>query len=153
SRPPVRRLAARGDHHARGPHESPRGRTPGRRPARRPRALPRPSLERGAVAPAGRPRGDARRPRARRDGAGSSRARRPDGAEVNLADLTRELHGMTVITDPNVVRVKSKDFYWYSPVLKRQLDDKVADVVVTPRSEADVVRVARACVAAKVPLT
>ena len=70
-----------------------------------------------------------------------------------LDAVTRALHGITVITDPNVVRVKSKDFYWYSPVLKRKLADKVGDVVVCPRTEEDVVRAARACVAAKVPLT
>ena len=72
---------------------------------------------------------------------------------MSLEELARDLDGMTVTTDPNVVRVKSKDFYWYSPVLKRQLDDKVGDIVVAPRSEAEVLRVARACVAAKVPLT
>jgi FAD/FMN-containing dehydrogenase len=72
---------------------------------------------------------------------------------MSLEALARELDGMTVITDPNVVRVKSKDFYWYSPVLKRKLDDKVGDLVVSPRTEAEVLRVARACVAAKVPLT
>jgi FAD/FMN-containing dehydrogenase len=67
--------------------------------------------------------------------------------------VARALDGMTVITDPNLVRVKSKDFYWYSPVLRRLLDDKLAEGVVYPRSEEEVVRVARACVAAKVPLT
>jgi FAD/FMN-containing dehydrogenase len=72
---------------------------------------------------------------------------------MSLEALARELAGITVITDPHVVRVKSKDFYWYSPVLKRKLDDKVADLVAAPRSEAEVIRVARACVAAKVPLT
>ena len=67
--------------------------------------------------------------------------------------LVRALDGIAVMTDPNLVRVKSKDFYWYSPVLRRLLDDKVADAVVCPRSEDEVVKIARACVAAKVPLT
>jgi FAD/FMN-containing dehydrogenase len=72
---------------------------------------------------------------------------------VNVAAFTRALDGVTVVTDPNVVRVKSKDFYWYSPVLKRKLVDKFGDLVVCPRSEDEVVRVARACVEGKVPLT
>jgi len=67
--------------------------------------------------------------------------------------LVRSLDGIPVMTDPNLVRVKSKDFYWYSPVLRRLLDDKLADAVVFPRSEEEVVKIARACVAAKMPLT
>ena len=72
---------------------------------------------------------------------------------MTLDSLVHALDGVTVITDPNVVRVKSKDFYWYSPVLRRKLDDKCAEIVVCPRTEEEVVRVARACVAAKVSLT
>ena len=51
---------------------------------------------------------------------------------MSLDALVQALDGITTITDPNVVRVKSKDFYWYSPVLKRTLDDKIADLVVSP---------------------
>jgi FAD/FMN-containing dehydrogenase len=72
---------------------------------------------------------------------------------MSLDALVQALDGITTITDPNVVRAKSKDFYWYSPVLKRTLADKVADLVVSPKSEEEVVRVVRACVAAKMPLT
>jgi FAD/FMN-containing dehydrogenase len=56
-------------------------------------------------------------------------------------------------TDPTLVRQKSRDFYWYSPVLKKQLDDAIADIVVMPRHEDDVVAVLRRCVEARVPLT
>lgn len=72
---------------------------------------------------------------------------------MNLAALAPALDGLAVSTDPNVVRVKSKDFYWYSPVLRRKLADKFGDLVVSPRTEAEVVRVAQACVEAKVPIT
>ena len=33
---------------------------------------------------------------------------------------------------------KSRDFFWYSPVLKRQLDHVTADLVVSPKNEAEV---------------
>ncbi len=36
------------------------------------------------------------------------------------------------ITAPAVVERLSKDFYWYSPVLKKRLEDKRAEVVVQP---------------------
>ncbi|MGI9489979.1 MAG: FAD-binding oxidoreductase [Geminicoccaceae bacterium] len=60
---------------------------------------------------------------------------------------------MTVITEPARRRQKSRDFYWYSPVLKRQLDHVVADLIVEARSEADVVKVLAACHAHDVPVT
>ena len=46
----------------------------------------------------------------------------------------------------------SKDFYWYSPVLKRQLDDKRADMAVRPGSLAELKDVAAACYRARVPV-
>jgi FAD/FMN-containing dehydrogenase len=56
-------------------------------------------------------------------------------------------------TAPNTVLAKSRDFFWYSPILKELLADCVGDVVVTPRSEADVLAVARLCVEHRLPLT
>jgi FAD/FMN-containing dehydrogenase len=56
-------------------------------------------------------------------------------------------------TAPNVVQAKSRDFFWYSPILKELLADCVGDVIVTPRSEADVLSVARLCAAHRIPLT
>jgi len=34
--------------------------------------------------------------------------------------------------NPVLVRQKSRDFYWYSPILKRELDAVTADLIVTP---------------------
>ena len=50
--------------------------------------------------------------------------------------LLRDLDGIAVETQPQRVRRRSRDFYWYSPILKRQLDHVTADAVVTPRDEA-----------------
>ena len=66
-----------------------------------------------------------------------------------LADIA----GLPLSTDALDLRRKSRDFYWYSPILAEQLKDKVADVVVTPRDEADVIRVAAACARHRIPLT
>jgi FAD/FMN-containing dehydrogenase len=42
-----------------------------------------------------------------------------------------------------VVERLSKDFYWYSPVLKRQLESKHGDIVVQPVNVDEVLAVAR----------
>jgi FAD/FMN-containing dehydrogenase len=46
----------------------------------------------------------------------------------------------------------SKDFYWYSPVLRRQLDEKRADMAVRPGSQDELRRVIAASSRARVPV-
>ena len=70
-----------------------------------------------------------------------------------LDSLRADLAGIEIIEEPNQVEKLSKDYYYFSPVLVDQLSDKVADLVVRPVSEAEVLQVAKACVKAKVPLT
>jgi FAD/FMN-containing dehydrogenase len=55
--------------------------------------------------------------------------------------------------EPIDIKRKSRDYFWYSPILAEQLKDKFADVIVMPRDEADVVRVAAACYRHRIPLT
>ena len=54
---------------------------------------------------------------------------------------------------PAQVEKLSKDYYYFSPILKAQLKDKVGHLIVRPKSEAEVLQVARVCVDTKVPLT
>jgi FAD/FMN-containing dehydrogenase len=62
------------------------------------------------------------------------------------------LDGLELIDHPMQLRLRSRDFYWYSPILKRQLDGKAADLIVVPQSVEDVVRVSAACARFRVPL-
>ncbi|WP_144300027.1 FAD-binding oxidoreductase [Elioraea rosea] len=66
--------------------------------------------------------------------------------------LLAELPGIEAETDPVLVRLKSRDFYWYSPVLKPQLDGKRGEVVIRPRDEAQVLEVLAACVRHRIPV-
>ncbi|MDX6750883.1 FAD-binding oxidoreductase [Geminicoccaceae bacterium 1502E] len=59
---------------------------------------------------------------------------------MSVDALLRDLGDVPVETQPQKVKRRSRDFYWYSPILKRQLDGITADAVVTPRSEAEVAR-------------
>src|SRR5271163_3898630 len=58
-----------------------------------------------------------------------------------------------VIDNPQVVDRLSRDFYWYSPVLKKLLDGKTADLVVQPINAQEVQDVLAYCYAHEVPLT
>ena len=58
---------------------------------------------------------------------------------MDLAAFRRDLGDIPVETDPRRIQLKSRDFYWYSPVLKRQLGHLTADLVVSVRSTEDVV--------------
>jgi FAD/FMN-containing dehydrogenase len=63
------------------------------------------------------------------------------------------IDGVSVVTEASTVRKRSRDFFWYSPILDAQLRDKSADVLVSPRDEAEVVQVAAACARLGVPIT
>ena len=63
------------------------------------------------------------------------------------------LDGIEVVTDPVLVRQRSRDMTAaYSPVMKRELRDKSADLLVHPRSRSDVIRVAAAAARHRMPL-
>ncbi len=67
--------------------------------------------------------------------------------------LIQDLGDVPYSVDASFVRRRSRDYFWYSPVLAGQLQGKTAEVVVTPRDEADVIRVASACARHRVALT
>jgi FAD/FMN-containing dehydrogenase len=58
-----------------------------------------------------------------------------------------------VLTDRATVEQLSRDFYWYSPVLRPQLDGKVGDLVVQPITAAEIQDVLRYCYANNIPVT
>ncbi len=70
---------------------------------------------------------------------------------ANLASLLGD--ETRVITEPEVVEQLSKDFYWYSPVLRKQLDGKIGDVVVQPLNASEIQAILRYCYANHVPVT
>jgi FAD/FMN-containing dehydrogenase len=71
----------------------------------------------------------------------------------NWSAFAADLGEIETLQDPAQLEKLSKDYYYFSPILQAQLADKVADLVVRPKSEAEVLQVAKACVRAKVPLT
>jgi len=74
-------------------------------------------------------------------------------APYDLARLKSALDGLKVEDNPAIVKQKSRDFFWYSPVLKRELDHVSADLIVSPRNEAELIRVLATCYQLGVPVT
>ncbi|RWC38316.1 MAG: FAD-binding oxidoreductase [Mesorhizobium sp.] len=72
---------------------------------------------------------------------------------MDVSALKRDLEGLKVDDNPAIVQQKSRDFYWYSPVLKQQLDHVTGDLIVTPKTEAELIRVLAACHRHGVPVT
>lgn len=71
----------------------------------------------------------------------------------DIAALAARLPGIRIETNPALVKQKSRDFYWYSPTLKRQLDHVTGDAIVFATSEADVVATLAACHSLGIPVT
>ncbi len=71
----------------------------------------------------------------------------------SLYALRNALPQLNWITAPVHLKRLSRDFHWFSPVLKRQLEDKVAEAVVCPRNEDELRLVVAGCAMAGIPLT
>ncbi|MBF2080261.1 MAG: FAD-binding oxidoreductase [Synechococcales cyanobacterium T60_A2020_003] len=67
--------------------------------------------------------------------------------------IIQQLNGIEIIQDPAQVFKLSQDSYTFSPILQPILQDKIADFVVRPVSEAQVLQVAKVCVQHRIPLT
>ncbi|MGA1132844.1 MAG: FAD-binding oxidoreductase [Prochlorotrichaceae cyanobacterium] len=75
----------------------------------------------------------------------------------SLADFLNTLHSsenaLEIIDDPSQVAKLSQDYYHFSPILQNQLVDRYGEIVLRPRTEADILQVAAACVQHRMPLT
>jgi FAD/FMN-containing dehydrogenase len=72
---------------------------------------------------------------------------------ADIAALAAALDGIEISTDRALLRQKSRDFYWYSPILKKLLDGKSGELFARPRDEAEVLRILAGCRAARIPVT
>jgi FAD/FMN-containing dehydrogenase len=77
----------------------------------------------------------------------------PSPDRYDITGFTGDIGDIPVQTDVTTVRRRSRDFFWYSPVLNELLKRKSADIIVAPRDEAEVIRVAAACARRRIPLT
>jgi FAD/FMN-containing dehydrogenase len=71
----------------------------------------------------------------------------------DTARFLLELGDVPVVTDPAIIRRKSRDMTaGFSPLMRSDAIEKVGDVLVRPRSKADVLRIASAAARSRMPL-
>jgi FAD/FMN-containing dehydrogenase len=75
----------------------------------------------------------------------------PEDIAAGLSEVIYD--AARVITNPAIVERLSKDFYWYSPILKSQLELKHGDVAVQPVNVEEVLAIARYAGRHGIPLT
>lgn len=71
----------------------------------------------------------------------------------NVAAAKAELSHLKMDENPATIRNKSRDFFWYSPVLKDAMDHLEADFVVNPTSQDEVIEILKVCYKHGVPVT
>lgn len=78
---------------------------------------------------------------------------RPFNPQAFITALRERAPGIAITTDAAGVAAKSRDYYWYSPILSEQLDGKSGDLVVSPTTHDEVVAVAATCARMRATLT
>jgi len=72
---------------------------------------------------------------------------------MSIAAFRAELGDIPVEDNPRIVQQRSRDHYWYSPILKAKLDHVTAEIVVSPRSKDEVKTVLAAAYKHKIAIT
>jgi FAD/FMN-containing dehydrogenase len=71
----------------------------------------------------------------------------------DIATLKSRLGSIRFDDNPAILKQKSRDFYWYSPTLKRQLEHVVGDLIVIPANEAELSALLGECHRLGIPVT
>ena len=71
----------------------------------------------------------------------------------DIAGFIADMGDIPLVTESSTVRRRSRDFFWYSPILNAELHGKAADIIACPRNEADVIAIAASCARRRIPLT
>ena len=72
---------------------------------------------------------------------------------IDYQAIAQELTGIETTSDRERLTKLSLDYYHFSPILTKQLQDKRGDLAVFPTKEAEVIKIAQVCVKYKIPLT
>lgn len=69
------------------------------------------------------------------------------------AAFRAEIEGIRIYDDPKQVELRSRDYCWYSPILTEDIGHYLGDLVVIPKDQDEVRRVAAAAAKLRIPIT
>ncbi len=69
------------------------------------------------------------------------------------AAFRTEIDGIRIYDDPKQVELRSRDYFWYSPILTEDIGHYLGDLVVIPKDQDEVRRVASAAAKLRIPIT
>ena len=72
---------------------------------------------------------------------------------MDIQALKCALSHLDIEDNSAVLKKKSRDFYWFSPILKHELDHVIGDLMVSPRNEAELIEVVSVAYRMDVPIT
>lgn len=73
-------------------------------------------------------------------------------ANPNWSDIAAALAPVEVIDDPTTIKKRSRDFFWYSPILNEKLRRSFGDLVVRPKTREELAHVLATAYAADAPV-
>lgn len=71
----------------------------------------------------------------------------------DLEAFKADIDGIRCHDEANYLSARSRDYFWYSPILNEKLDGLTADLIVVPQDVDEVIRVAAAVARHRIPLT
>jgi FAD/FMN-containing dehydrogenase len=72
---------------------------------------------------------------------------------MDIQGLKDALGHLDIEDNPAVLKKKSRDFYWFSPILKRELDQVIGDLIVSPKNESELTEAISIAYRMDVPVT
>ena len=72
---------------------------------------------------------------------------------MNIQGLKSDLRHLDIEDTKAVLKKKSRDFYWFSPILKQDLEKVIGDVIVSPKDEDELIEAISAAYRFDVPIT
>ena len=72
---------------------------------------------------------------------------------MDISSAKAQLIHFDLVDSGPALSAMSRDFFWYSPVLKDRLDHLVADFVVSPKNQDDVIEILKVCYTHDIPVT
>jgi len=73
--------------------------------------------------------------------------------DIDWQQFKAALGDIATLDNPRLLQAKSRDFYWYSPILKRQLDGCCADLVAQPKDIEELTHTIALAYRERVPVT